>query len=488
MLLNSCVQLFSKLWFLTLLTFSLFVTSATDASFAKFCGKPISFGIGVYNAEEVSCEVEYDMMTENDLAATKFCLTNSPYTIVWSKPGERTKCKYQTHFGCGEDEILIGETCFQVGTKMSGREKSPSFCPLKLKFHTIKSLFEQKWITDSYLTVSAFFSHLTLIWVGNDKANSRSLNIAREGNMFTGKWNRIVKGTSESLAQLVTLLRGFEGGHLHYADPNSKFFAMCSRPADEYESYIRAVVKDLSYLGFTSHIYLDNYQNRRPFLLMRLPQRASQHDLHMDHLNRVCEVLPRGYAASPYDFHNQDDFKRILRDVRCYSHEKVNIVLIPGRRSSNVKLANLKNCRKDPRYKFMQKSFEILVGNSSATAKKEFWRDTFPSRACADMPRTALAYTQEGMIDIPPVASHFVLCTYGRRPSTAPRRKDEQCHPLAYYDAQKKECRCNHELDDIRHSQYWNLTESEGEYPPVCRFSLLKEKLLFEGIELATIA
>ncbi|KAL6736738.1 hypothetical protein Aduo_007055 [Ancylostoma duodenale] len=376
MLLSSNVKLSPESWFLASLALTLLDTSAADASFAKFCGKPVSFGIGVYNAEEVSCEVEYDMSTKNALAARKFCLINSPYTILWSEHGERTKCKYQTHFGCNEDEILIGETCFQIGTKMTKRTKAPSFCPPNLKFHTIKSLFEQKWIT-------AFFSHLTLIWVGNDKSNSRSLNIAREGNIFTGKWNQIVKGTSESLAQLVTLLRGFSGGYLHYADPNSKFFPMCSRPADANESYIRAVVKDLSYLGFTSHIYLDNYQNRRPFLLMRLPQRArtSQHKIHTDHLNRVCEVLPRGYAASPYDFYNQSDFKKILRE------ENVNIVLIPGRRSSNVKLANMKNCRKDPRYKFMQKSFEILVGNSSATAKKEFWRNTFPSRACADMPR-----------------------------------------------------------------------------------------------------
>ncbi|PIO68542.1 hypothetical protein TELCIR_09669 [Teladorsagia circumcincta] len=84
------------------------------------------------------------------------------------------------------------------------------------------------------------------------------------------------------------------------------------------------------------------------------------------------------------------------------------------------------------------------VGNDS------MWAKGFPDRTCADMPRVALAFTQNGLVDVPNIARLFVVCTYGALPNVQPDDGSERCDPKATFDRINKKCKCKAGFDDLK--------------------------------------
>ncbi|RCN51363.1 hypothetical protein ANCCAN_02516 [Ancylostoma caninum] len=64
----------------------------------------------------------------------------------------------------------------------------------------------------------------------------------------------------------------------------------------------------------------------------------------------------------------------------------------------------------------MRAQFKVTLPSNDmqVISESHYWQDTFPDRTCADTPRVALGFTQRGLIDIPAVARHFAVCTYGK--------------------------------------------------------------------------
>ncbi|VDO05321.1 unnamed protein product [Haemonchus placei] len=99
------------------------------------------------------------------------------------------------------------------------------------------------------------------------------------------------------------------------------------------------------------------------------------------------------------------------------------------------------------------------------TAKEDiFWADGFPDRTCGDMPRVALGFTQAGLIDLPNIARHFVVCTFGSPPNVRPDDGSERCHAAANFI--NGQCKCKNERDDIRNTKQFPKREEDNNYAP----------------------
>ncbi|KAK6028974.1 hypothetical protein OSTOST_04923, partial [Ostertagia ostertagi] len=285
-------------------------------------------------------------------------------------------------------------------------------------------------------------------------------------------------------------------------------------------THVPSLAKRLQDAGIPSYFYEDRSKFLRPFTIIRaLHSFEVTHDFDAGtaNLHKACEAFEHGYAATPYDFADPENFKNVLKEGG------VNIVAVPGRRSSSSKLPNLQDCSRDPNYMDRRNQFVFdlkdkygktiekkrvtskmakrlcgmvptvptlytfgedaqnpINGGHSVTSthrlmslcqvfkiafptlsklaagiktakNASFWAMGFPDRTCADMPRVALAYTQNGLVDVPNNARLFTVCTFGTPPDVSPDDGSEKCHADAKFVNGK--CRCLDEKKDIRNTK-----------------------------------
>ncbi|KAK5979055.1 hypothetical protein GCK32_001619 [Trichostrongylus colubriformis] len=413
-----------------------------------------------------TCTIKYDVTTENNVEAHEFCDLQHPYTLKSFKHGRKTECVIIAEMECGA-EVLIGNRCFSYGAEdvYSEGERICKSVSKDHVFHKVSSTFEQKWI-------ATFFSRLGLLWVQNTKSDVKDLSTARlgEGMILTNDQGRAAPGNSDKY--VVVLRKGslahLKPGVLAPMLTNRKLTVLCSRPAKPRQEYFTSVANRMKEVGYKITMAKDLDQFERPFTVIRglhSFEIKSDFDAGTQRLHKSCEAFESGYAATPYDFHNPEDFKKVLKEAA------VNIVAVPGRRRPSVKTQNLQDCRKDPNFKEARKQFIFDVKRNDKIIEKNalndsFWAKSFPDRTCADMPRVALAFTQNGLVDVPNIARLFVVCTFGGAPSVKADDGSDACSPLADFNAATKTCKCRTGFDDIRDTKLFATTAHDKSLAP----------------------
>ncbi|CAJ0608139.1 unnamed protein product [Cylicocyclus nassatus] len=420
---------------------------AADFTFGQFCNRPPNFGTGILTATDI-CEVTYNVELDNDVAAANFCEQQHPYSLKsFGRNGAKTICTIGSYFKCKESEVLIDKTCYLLKEDKAGvdiLDAVRSGCGSRHTVHKFKSQFEQKW-------VATFFTKHPMLWIANSPADSitKHLKFALRKEILVSKNGRMREGNSTAMV-IVTSARThtkIPRGSIVMARTDLSMPVLCSRPAEELSSYVPALMEKFSELGLKSYIKKDKRNNDRPFFILR---EYSSFDMSEEkgekgkfavgtkRLHKGCSAFLNGYAASPLDFRNVEDFKKILEE------ENVNIVSVPGRRFRNPidssSECKPKQVRVGARSDF---KFDLPNGASQETSISDsHWAPDHPNRACSDTPRIALGFAKEkGSVDIPATARHFTLCTYG----TAPPRSDPslRCHFAATYDKKNNRCVCN---------------------------------------------
>ncbi|KAL6733278.1 hypothetical protein Aduo_003938 [Ancylostoma duodenale] len=442
---------------LGLAVYSKMVDGATDATFKRFCNTPANFGTGNL-IEENTCQLTYKVVTEDETAAFNFCDRQHPFTLLSAtKDGPTTTCRIRTYYMCKGSDALIGNKCLipRVAVEYAKAKES---CGRDYSFYTVANGFEQKWI-------AAFFTNYKIMWIANTKSQLKHLKYALfEGETLHNQEARLVSGESEALAILASkgAKAGLTVGTITSVSPETQLHVLCYREAEQLDTYFTALVERMGNAGLSSRVYTDAHGEKRNFLIVRsllsFELNKDEYGAGTNRLHNTCKGFLKGYAASPLDFKNLNDFKELLRK------EDVNIVAIPGRKIGS-KLKNMGTCDKDPGFKLLRNQYYIdLPDGKQKIVRSHHWQDTMPDRTCADTPRTALGFSQKGVVDIPAVARHFVVCTYGRPYHSDTSGEEHTCHRFAYYD--KNQCRCRNEGDDIRVTKLFPITEMEKSLKP----------------------
>ncbi|KAL6729836.1 hypothetical protein Aduo_000854 [Ancylostoma duodenale] len=279
---------------------------------------------------------------------------------------------------------------------------------------------------------------------------------------------RIVGGTSNGFAIITRkgATARITAGTITSVSEHTALSVLCSTDAEQLESHIPALVDQMGEAGLHSFSYKDSRGKNRGFLIFRnlhIFEMNGEFNAGPRYLHDSCKGFMNGYAASPLDFADVNSFKELLKK------EKVNIVAIPGQKIASHHVRNLETCTKDPSYRQMRTQFKVTLPTNvmQVISEGHYWRDTFPDRTCADTPRVALAFTQKGLIDIPAVARHFAICTYGQPPPSSATDVEKTCHRLAHYDKKKKQCACQNPGDDIINTKLFSTTDSERALNPV---------------------
>ncbi|EYB81433.1 hypothetical protein Y032_0384g410 [Ancylostoma ceylanicum] len=440
-----------------LAVYSTIVAGGSDGTFKRFCSSPANFGKGNL-IEENTCQLTYDITTPDDTYAYNFCDRQHPFTLFSAtRDGSKTVCRIKTYYKCKGGDTLIGNKCF-IPRAAVEYAKAKESCGRDYTFYTITSGFDQKWI-------AAFFTRYNMMWIANKKTQLKHLkHVLFEGKTLHNKEARLVDGSSEGLAILARkgAKAGISAGTITSVSLETPLNVLCYRDAEQLDGYFMALVERMGDAGLSSRVYTDSHGQKRNFLIYRSLHVYETNDDEFGagagRLHSVCKGFTRGYAASPLDFKNVDDFKELLQK------EGVNIVAIPGRKTG-AKIQNLGTCNKDPSYKMTRNQYYIdLPDGTQKVVENNFWQDTMPDRTCADTPRTALGFSQKGVVDLPAIARLFAVCTYGRSYQADSSGEEHTCHRFAYYD--KNQCRCRNEAEDIRVTKLFPISESEKTIKP----------------------
>lgn len=408
------------------------------------------------------------MELTSDEAASEFCDQQHPFSPKSVKrEGGKTICTISGLFECGDQEQLIDERCFLYTVDEVFSQAGSSCKKLSREYayelHKVVNTFEQKWI-------STFFSFHPLMWIEN-KGNGDLIHLdvrEVEGKILNNKEGRLVAGESESY--VIVTRKGsfarFRAGYLSKMEKETRIPALCSRPARPKPEYLVQLASKYAEAGLFVRQYKDMYGESRPFTIVRALQSfimETGDEAKPERLHKTCQAFKHGMAATPYDFQNPEDFKKLLREAQ------VNIVAVPGY-TDRTKLTNLPACTKD--LKFMEQrlkfDFDIVSPDGviqKTASNKTFWKDGFPTRTCGDMPRVALAFTQDGMVDIPNIARLFVACSFG-----VPPRFDigeqAKCARTAKFDNKTATCECVNKEMDIRVQSQLSPRKTDEAYKP----------------------
>ncbi|KAL6729839.1 hypothetical protein Aduo_000857 [Ancylostoma duodenale] len=345
---------------------------------------------------------------------------------------------------------------------------------LVVTFITVPPSLCRKWIADCDISEAStsysktFFTNSDMLWIANNKSELDTLkHMIFEGRVIHNREARLVSGTSDTSAIITRkgAKAGISAGTVTLVSKDTSLSVLCSRDAEQLESYVPALVDRMGEAGLRSYSYSDSTGKNRGFLVFR-----NLHVFKMDekfaagpqYLHDSCKGFMHGYAASPFDFEKASMFSELLKK------EDVNIVAVPGQKMSAHHVGNLDTCSKDPTYRHMRTQFKITLPTNETKVISEsvYWRDTFPDRTCADTPRVALGFTQKGLVDIPAIARHGVVCTYGRPPSSSENELEKTCHHLAHYDKDKKQCACSKQEDDLTKTKIFLTTETDRSLSP----------------------
>ncbi|ETN75389.1 hypothetical protein NECAME_03771 [Necator americanus] len=199
------------------------------------------------------------------------------------------------------------------------------------------------------------------------------------------------------------------------------------------------MIERLNELGISSSVFTDRENRQRAFALLRSVvefEMKTAYDTGTQRHHKVCK-------------------------------EKVNIVSVPGRRLPSDQTPNLNKCDKDPRYQSARQQFVFdLPTGVEKKVPNEYWRPEFPTRTCADTPRIALGFSQEGLVDVPAIARMLLVCTFGA-PISIERTPDDDCHYLAHYNKAKGACECNDPNADILVTKLIRRSSQEESLKPV---------------------
>ncbi|EYC28839.1 hypothetical protein Y032_0007g3454 [Ancylostoma ceylanicum] len=437
------------------------ISQASDANFKRFCVNPPNFGKGVLSQDGTECELKFSVTTADMTSAYSFCETQHPFSLKSAtNGGQQTTCKITTHYRCHGSDVLIGKKCFIPRKPVEFKDASNS-CGRGYNLHRVHSIFEQKWI-------SAFLTKHNMLWIANTRSQMSHLKFINfEGRTLHNREARLVSGASNVFAILTRkgATAGITAGTITSVSEHTPLPVLCSTDAEQLESYIPALVDRMGEAGLRSFSYKDSTDKNRGFLVFR-----NLHIFEMDgefeagpkFIHDSCKGFVNGYAASPLDFADVNSLKQLLKE------ENVNIVVMPGQKISNNHLRNLDNCAKDPSYRQMRAQFKITLPSNVMQVINEghYWQDSFPDRTCADTPRVALGFTQKGLIDLPAIARHFAVCTYGQPPPSSATDVEKTCHRLANYDKEKNQCACKNPEDDITKTKLFPTTESERSLNP----------------------
>ncbi|VDM62315.1 unnamed protein product [Angiostrongylus costaricensis] len=303
-------------------------------------------------------------------------------------------------------------------------------------------MFEQKWIAGEW---TCFRNQ---IWYPGQALDNM------EGRLANEKSDKYAIITSKGL------VAAFRSGTVVPIMESTHLPVMCSRPAPINAHYPKAITEKMKELGFKSFVYNDASKQPRPFIILRALiefEVTNEFSAGGKRLHQACESLRNGYAATPLDFYNVNDFKAMLKEA------KVNIVGVPGSRIDSVGAKNNEQCAKGPypgRYR-NDFFFELKNGGMKSAREDKYWRPTFPDRFCADTPRTALGFSQEGLVDIPNSARMFVVCTYGEESRATDEDRAAKCSKHATYDKKTDTCTCMNPFSDLKYTNMFITTEND---------------------------
>ncbi|KAL6733322.1 hypothetical protein Aduo_003976 [Ancylostoma duodenale] len=364
---------------------------------------------------------------------------------------------------CRGSDTLVGSKCLNI-RKASTFAESAATCGRDYKFEPIASSFEQKWIT-------AFFTNYDMMWVANTKDQLSHLkSILFEGKHLSNKEARLVDDSTPSTALAIITRKGatagFTVGTITSVKEDTLLSVLCYREAELLDTYFIALVEKMRDAGLPTRVYNDAHGEKRNFMIVRslveFDSNNNEYGAGTSPLHAICKGFIKGYAASPLDFQNVNDFKQLLKN------ENVNIVAIPGNKDQRNKLRNLETCAKDPNFKQLRNQFYIdLPDGKRKVVQDHHWANTMPDRTCADTPRVALGFSQQGVVDLPGIARHFVVCTYGRPYQSETSDEEKTCHRLAYYDKKRKQCQCYKAEDDILRTKLFPLSNIERSIKPL---------------------
>lgn len=401
----------------------LFVSAvAGDQSFLSFCNKPPNFGKGVMQADGVTCVITYDVSLKGNDEAAEFCDAQHPFSpLKAEKRGEQTICTIRGLFDCGAQEQLIDERCFMYGVDSIFNNAEAQCDKLSRKYkyelHKIVNTFEQKWI-------STFYSPYGVMWVRNTENELKHLDVANiPGKVLNGKAARFIYSETPDEPHVIITRKGsasrLRAGVVAKMASETSIPVLCSRPADPKEEYLVALAERYTQAGYLVRTYQDLFGVRRPFTVVRglhSFEMQSRFEAGTARLHKTCQAFKHGHAVTPYDFKNPNDFKTLLKEAQ------VNVVAVPGSAGS-AKLEPIDSCfAMNARFMDDRKFYDFdLVQAGNKMYKKtannaSFWKEYNPSKSCADMPRTALAFTPNGLVDVPNIARLFVACTFGIPP------------------------------------------------------------------------
>ncbi|KHJ97224.1 hypothetical protein OESDEN_02799 [Oesophagostomum dentatum] len=414
-----------------------------DYTFRSYCNHPANFGKGEFDEKKMLCTITYNVIIKKPESAFDFCDRQHPYYLSsYEVKSSQVICKIKSHYKCESTEILIGNKCFypRKSSKFTKEE-----CGKRYRLHVMSSIFEQKWI-------SAVTSSYSMMWVGNDATQLRNIQIAvHKDKVMHGVVGHVIQRNARETVAIVTSRgskKAFPIGHLTYVTKETSLPLLCSRDADVLGSYAEAMIQKLSEVGIRSYACKDSEGKLRPFFIPRelisferkdesSVSARRHHEIYRIFLNgyaatpfdfgdiqdfkkmlrlekvnivatpgqaevkienrndcgedsgyksrrarrhhEICRIFLNGYAATPFDFDDIQDFKKMLR------LEKVNIAATPGQ--AEVKIENRNDCGEDSGYKSRRGHNKVkFIDGSSRACGDRMWRDRYPSRTCADTP------------------------------------------------------------------------------------------------------
>ncbi|KHJ95357.1 hypothetical protein OESDEN_04696 [Oesophagostomum dentatum] len=94
------------------------------------------------------------------------------------------------------------------------------------------------------------------------------------------------------------------------------------------------MVGRLSEIGLKAHYYMDRMGTKKPFVVIREPQVLSMGGKFIaGRAPDVCKTYTKGWSATPFDFKDLSNFKKLLSDVRKSSYTVRIFTLLEFRKS-----------------------------------------------------------------------------------------------------------------------------------------------------------
>ncbi|RCN43424.1 hypothetical protein ANCCAN_10615 [Ancylostoma caninum] len=294
-----------RIMFLGLAVYSSMVYSATDSTFKRFCDTPANFGTGNL-IEENTCQLTYKIVTEDETAAYNFCDSQHPFSLLSAtRDGPTTICRIRTHYMCKGADTLIGNKCF-IPRAAVEFAKAKESCGRDYSFYTVTNSFEQKWIA---------------------------------GKTLHNQEARLVSGASEGLAILASKggRAGLTAGIITSVSVETTLHVLCYREAEQLDTYFTALVEQMRSAGLSTRIYTDSHGEKRGFMIVRslhtFELNKDEYGAGTNRLHNSCKGFFNGYAASPLDFKNLNDFKELLQKV---SQTTICLILLQFPKASVV--------------------------------------------------------------------------------------------------------------------------------------------------------